>query len=86
MKRHVPGLSDTVRDSQSEIPDGVFLVRLDGAQHRWQAQKRFYLLRLSVLEPDRLPGARLSADSTARPKRCGNWVGSCAIFSMTPNC
>src|ERR1019366_5567833 len=23
----------------------IFLVRLDGAQHRWQAQKRFYLLR-----------------------------------------
>jgi hypothetical protein len=37
MKRHVPGLSDTARDSHSEVPDGIFLVRLDGAQHRWQA-------------------------------------------------
>ena len=51
MKRQVPGLSDTARDSHSEVPDGIFLVRLDGAQHRWQAQKRFYLFRLSVLEP-----------------------------------
>jgi hypothetical protein len=51
MKRHVPGLSETARDSHSEVPDGIFLVRLEGAQHGWQAQKRFYLLRLSILEP-----------------------------------
>jgi hypothetical protein len=56
MKRHVPGLSDTARDSQSEVPDGVFLVRLDGGQHRWQSQKRFYLLRLSILEPKPFAG------------------------------
>jgi hypothetical protein len=51
MKRHVPGLSETARDSHSEVPDGVFLVRLENAQHRWQAQKRFYALRLSIIEP-----------------------------------
>ena len=56
MKRHVPGLADTTRDLNSEVPDGVFLVRLDGAQHRWQAQKRFYLLRLSILEPEPFAG------------------------------
>ena len=32
MKRHVPGLADVARDSRPEIPDGVFLVRVDGAQ------------------------------------------------------
>jgi len=51
MKRHVPGLSDTARDSRSEVPDGMFLVQVDHAQHRWQAQKPFYVLRLSILEP-----------------------------------
>ena len=51
MKRQVPGLSDTARNSHTEVPDGIFLVRLDGAQHRWQAQKRFYALRLSIIEP-----------------------------------
>ena len=56
MKRHVPGLSETARDSHSEVPDGIFLVRLDGAQHRWQAQKRFYVLRLSILEPKPFAG------------------------------
>ncbi len=56
MKRQVPGLSDTARDSRTEVPDGIFLVRLDVAQHRWQSQKRFYLLRLSVLEPEPFAG------------------------------
>jgi len=52
MKRQVPGLAQTARDSRQEIPDGVFLVRVDGAQFRWHAQKPFYVLRLSILEPN----------------------------------
>ncbi len=28
-------------------PDGVYLVQVDNAQHRWQTQKRFYVLRLT---------------------------------------
>ena len=51
MKRQVPGLAETARDSRPEIPDGIFLVRVDGAQFRWHAHKPFYVLRLSVLEP-----------------------------------
>ena len=56
MKRQVPGLADTARDSRPEIPDGIFLVRVDGAQFRWHAHKPFYVLRLSVLEPRALAG------------------------------
>jgi hypothetical protein len=56
MKRQVPGLAETVRDSRPEIPDGIFLVRVEGAQFRWHAQKPFYVLRLSILEPDALAG------------------------------
>jgi hypothetical protein len=56
MKRRVPGLSATTIDSQTTVPDGVFLVRVDGAQYQWHAQKPFYLLRLSVLEPEPLAG------------------------------
>ncbi len=51
MKRQFPGLAETARDSRPEIPDGIFLVRVIGAQFRWHAHKPFYLLRLSVLEP-----------------------------------
>jgi hypothetical protein len=56
MKRRVPGLAETARDSRPAIPDGFFLVRVDGAQFRWHAHKPFYLLRLSVLEPSTLAG------------------------------
>jgi hypothetical protein len=51
MKRQVPGLADTSRDSRPELPDGIFLVRVDSAQFRWHAQKPLYVLRLSVVEP-----------------------------------
>ena len=56
MKRQVPGLAHVTPDSQSEIPDGVFLVRVDRTQFRWHAQKPFYVLRLSVVEPKDFAG------------------------------
>jgi len=56
MKRHVPGLAETARDSRPEIPDGIFLVRVDGAKFRWHASKPFYVLRLSIVEPQPFAG------------------------------
>ena len=56
MKRQVPGLADASRNSRPEIPDGVFLVSVDSAQYRWRAQKPFYVLRLSILEPNAWAG------------------------------
>ena len=56
MNRQVPGLAATARDSRPEIPDGVYLVHVNGAQFRWHARKPFYILRLSVLEPRSLAG------------------------------
>jgi hypothetical protein len=68
MKRQVPGLAETVRDSRPEIPDGIFLVRVDGAQFRWHAHKPFYLLRLSILEPNRLAGQCIIGRLYCTPK------------------
>ena len=51
MKRRLPGISATVEDSRPTVPDGIFLVRLDHAQHRWHPQKPFYVLRLLIIEP-----------------------------------
>ena len=56
MRCQVPGLSETARDSRPEVPDGVYLVRVDHAQHRWQAHKHFYLIALSILEPTPFAG------------------------------
>jgi len=51
VKRQVQGLAETARDSRPKIPDGVFLVQVDGAQFRWHAHKSFYIVRLSIVEP-----------------------------------
>jgi len=68
MKRHVPSLSETARDSHSEVPDGLFLVRVDDAQHCWRTQKRFYVLRLSVLEPKPFAGRTIVSRLYCTPK------------------
>jgi hypothetical protein len=60
MKRRVPGLSEIARDSRPEIPDGIFLVRIDGAQFRWHATKPFYVLRLAIIEPRALAGQSIT--------------------------
>ena len=56
MKSQVPGLAASTHTSTSEIPDGVYLVRVNGAQFHWHATKPFYVLRLAVLEPSSLAG------------------------------
>src|SRR5271167_5248617 len=56
MKRQLPGLSETVSEAGPALPDGIFLVRLESAQYHWHAQKPFYVLRFSVLEPKPFAG------------------------------
>jgi hypothetical protein len=56
MNRKVPGLAATAHDSRPKVPDGIYLVRVDGAQFRWHSRKPFYVLRLSVIEPRTLAG------------------------------
>ena len=56
MKRQVPGLAEIARDSRPEIPDGIYLVRVNGAQFHWHTTKPFYILRLAVVEPYSLAG------------------------------
>ena len=60
MKRRFQGLRDTFRSTADEIPEGVFLVRVDKAQYRWHTRKPYYILRLSVLEPQDLAGRIIS--------------------------
>src|SRR5580704_10422937 len=56
MKRRFQGLHQADQSAVSDIPDGLLLVRVQRAQHRWHAQKPFYLLRLAVLEPQQFEG------------------------------
>ena len=60
MKRRIQSLNEIAPTANEQVPDGVFLVRVDRAQYRWHAQKPFYLLRLSVLEPLEFAGRIIS--------------------------
>ena len=68
MKRRFQGLSDTSRALTDEVPDGIFLVRVERAQHRWHAQKPCYLLRFSILEPKEFASRSISGRIYCRPK------------------
>jgi hypothetical protein len=66
MKRRLAGLRET--GSANEIAEGIFLVRVQKAEYHWHAQKPFYTLRLSVLEPMELCGRTISGRLYCTPK------------------
>jgi hypothetical protein len=61
MKRQITGLHYADRCSVGQIPDGVFLVRVQRARFQRQAQKPYYTLTLSILEPVRFAGQGISS-------------------------
>jgi hypothetical protein len=50
MKRRIKGLEE-VGPAANQVPNGVFLVRVDRAKYLWVNQKGCYDLRFLVLEP-----------------------------------
>ncbi len=56
------------RCAADQIPDGVFLVRVQRVQFRRQAPKPYYTLVLAVLEPSRFSGRTLSSRLYCNPK------------------
>ena len=50
MKRHLPGLHLETPNGNDSL-EGLFLVRVERASHRWHPQKPFFSLRLGILEP-----------------------------------
>ncbi len=59
MKRRLPGLSQAALPI-SEVPDGLYLVRVERIQYRWDKQKPYYSVRLVVMEPKQQAGTPLS--------------------------
>jgi hypothetical protein len=59
MKRRIPGLSQAALPIL-EVPDGLYLVRVERIQYRWHKQTPFYAVRLAVVEPQQLAGTSLS--------------------------
>jgi hypothetical protein len=60
LRRRIQGLHEADQSAAAQVRDGLLLVRVDRAQHRWEARKPFYLLRFSILEPKELTGHSLA--------------------------
>src|SRR5207302_5861460 len=48
--RTVAGLGNS-STNDGQLPDGLYLVRIERMAYRWEKQKPFYAVRLIVLEP-----------------------------------
>jgi hypothetical protein len=68
MKRQITGLHAAARCAANQIPDGVFLVRVQRVQFRRQAPKPYYTLALAILELSRFSGRTLSSRLYCNPK------------------
>ena len=68
MKRQISGLHAADRCAADQVPDGVFLVRVQRVYFRRQAQKPYYTLNLAILEPSRFSGRTLLSRLYCSPK------------------
>ena len=68
MKRQITGLRAADRSAADQIPDGVFLVKVQRARFQRQAQKPYYTLTLTILEPSRFAGQVISSRLYCSPK------------------
>jgi hypothetical protein len=68
MKRQIAGLYAADRCAADQIPDGVFLVRVQGIRFRRQAQKPYYTVSLTILEPSRFASHVISSRLYCNPK------------------
>jgi hypothetical protein len=67
MKRHIPGLHNQVQNG-GEVPEGLFLARVERASYRYHPQKPFFTLRFAILEPEGIAGRSFSARLYCTPK------------------
>jgi hypothetical protein len=68
VKRQITGLHAADPCAADQIPDGVFLVRVQRVKFLRQAQKPYYTLTLAILEPTRFAGRVLSSHLYCSPK------------------
>jgi hypothetical protein len=68
VRRRIQGLHEADQSAASQVPDGLILVRIEGAHHRWDSRKPFYLLRFSILEPKDLTGRSVAGRLYCTPR------------------
>src|ERR1700751_4315573 len=60
MRRYFESLRPADRSAIDSVPDGLFLVQVERVQYRWHAQKPYYQIRFTVLEPKHLAGCLIT--------------------------
>jgi hypothetical protein len=68
MRRQIAGLNAADRCAADQIPDGLFLVRVQRVQFRPQAQKPYYTVALAILEPGRFSDRMISSCLYCNPR------------------
>jgi hypothetical protein len=68
VRRRIQGLHEADQSSASQVRDGLLLVRVERAYHRWDSRKPFYLLRFSILEPRELTGHSIAGRLYCTPR------------------
>jgi hypothetical protein len=68
MKRQITGLHAADRCAADQVPDGIFLVRVQKTYFRRQAQKPYYMLNMVILEPHRFAEHFISSRLYCSPK------------------
>ena len=68
MRRQIAGLHAADRCAADQIPDGLFLVRVQRVQFRRYAQKPYYTLTLVILDPSRFRDHVISSRLYCNPK------------------
>jgi hypothetical protein len=76
MKRQITGLHAADRCAADQVPDGVFLVRVQRVFYRRQAQKPYYTISMVILEPHRFAEHVISSRLYCNPKALWklNWL------------
>jgi hypothetical protein len=68
VRRQITGLHAADRCAADQIPDGLFLVRIQRVQFRRYAHKPYYTLALTILEPRRFADHVISSRLYCSPK------------------
>jgi hypothetical protein len=68
LRRQIAGLNVADRCAADQMPEGVFLVRVQRVHFRRQGQKPYYTVGLVVLEPSRFANHLISSRLYCNPK------------------
>jgi len=68
MRPRIQGLHEADQSAASQVRDGLLLVRVERAYHRWDSRKPFYLVRFSILEPKELAGHSVAGRLYCTPR------------------